>query len=127
MRVPVVLAVLTSLVLSFEVHAQGFASGDRAQPQTRLENGNNYLPACREFANNSHAGNAYMRGSCYGRVAAIFDVSKYLGICAPDGVSGGQMVSVVVQYLERNPARWHEAITVLIIDAMQHAWPCGRR
>ena len=97
------------------------------QSQSDIGSGNAYLPACREFANGVNTGQGYMRGSCSGRVMAIFDVSRALEICAPDGVSGGQAVSVVVQYLDRNPARWHESITLLIIEAMRDAWPCKRR
>jgi hypothetical protein len=42
----------------------------------------------------------------------------------PSGVTVGQMIKVVVQYIEAQPKRLHEDFTALAMEAMFDAWPC---
>jgi Rap1a immunity proteins len=44
--------------------------------------------------------------------------------CRPQGVTTGQMVRVVVAYIERRPERMHEDFRRLAIEAWHEAWPC---
>jgi hypothetical protein len=44
--------------------------------------------------------------------------------CRPQGVTIGQMVGVVVGYIERRPERMHEDFRGLAIEAWHEAWPC---
>jgi hypothetical protein len=42
----------------------------------------------------------------------------------PDGVATGQMVRVVVSYIDARPARMHEPFKGLALEALRAAWPC---
>ena len=44
--------------------------------------------------------------------------------CPSDGVRTGQMVAVVVRWIEQRPQRWHENFKVLALLALHEAWPC---
>jgi hypothetical protein len=49
----------------------------------------------------------------------------YEGVqCRPREVTLGQIVRVVVQYIDSRPARMHEDFRVLAFEAMKAAWPC---
>ena len=52
-----------------------------------------------------------------------------LGGCPPDGVTFGQTRDIVVRFLEQNPAKRHDDFVVLVLEALQLAFPCrpGRR
>jgi hypothetical protein len=47
-------------------------------------------------------------------------------ICVPSEVTMGQVVRVVVQYTDNQPARHHELFGVLAVEALRKAWPCQR-
>jgi Rap1a immunity proteins len=74
---------------------------------------------------------------CLGQVSAIAVVvpivdapivvgplSRDHNWCIPDSVTRGQMVQVVVRWIEERPKRMHEAFVVLTMLALQDAWPC---
>jgi hypothetical protein len=42
----------------------------------------------------------------------------------PDGVTTGQMVRVVVAYIDAQLARMHEEFNLLALEALRDAWPC---
>lgn len=57
--------------------------------------------------------------------AAIEGVSVDITFCIPPGVvTAGQMMDVVVQYLRARPDRRHLSAAILVIDAMDFAFPC---
>jgi hypothetical protein len=81
------------------------------------------LPHCQ-------ARNTLMSAWCHGNVQA----AGYLGgalpppyrNCMPPEIPPGQGVSVVVQYLNVRPQRWHEPFVALAVEALAQAWPCRR-
>jgi hypothetical protein len=46
------------------------------------------------------------------------------GHCTPEGVTQGQILQVVIQYIDAQPARMHEDFRKLALEAMNAAWPC---
>ena len=42
----------------------------------------------------------------------------------PNGVENGQIVRVVVRYIEARPNRMHEQFSALALEAIFDAWPC---
>ena len=44
----------------------------------------------------------------------------------PDGVTGVQMIKVVVAYIDARPARMDENFHTLALAALRDAWPCGK-
>ena len=44
--------------------------------------------------------------------------------CVPDDATNGQMVRVVVNYIDRHPERMHRGFGHLAYDALEEAWPC---
>lgn len=86
---------------------------------------NEAMEGCRFFL--TDPGHATMKqinaqGYCRGAVEALI-VANY---CPPDGVTIGQAVRVVVQYVDDRPSRSNEAFAVLAGEALQVAWPCKR-
>jgi hypothetical protein len=47
-------------------------------------------------------------------------------LCIPGPVTRVQMVRVVVAYIDARPARMHEDIRGLALEALLKAWPCKR-
>jgi hypothetical protein len=47
-------------------------------------------------------------------------------VCAPDGVTIGQTVRVVVKYLHDHPERLHESRLALTLDSLKAAFPCPK-
>jgi hypothetical protein len=67
------------------------------------------------------------QGICTG----IIDTIGLMGVafhrvCLPNGVTTRQAVAVVVQYIDKRPARMHEAFKILAIEALAAAWPCKK-
>ncbi len=46
--------------------------------------------------------------------------------CRPDGVERGQLVSVVLKFIRNHPEDAHRRTGVLIIVALEHAFPCTK-
>jgi hypothetical protein len=69
-----------------------------------------------------NADDAFLQGVGAGIVDGLHyaDVEK----CGPKGVTTGQMVRVVVQYIDSQPARLHEDFKKLTVEAMRKARPC---
>ena len=69
-----------------------------------------------------------MQGSCFGQIAALASVARFLPepitSCPPAEVTYGQVGRVIVAFLEANPNRTHEDFTYLAIEAFREAWPC---
>jgi hypothetical protein len=87
-----------------------------------LETGNDFLPHCKTEAA------SWQNGLCLGMIRGISDLERLLPpaarFCPPSAVTRGQMVRVVVAFLERNPAFLHERFSSLVVLAFRDAWPC---
>jgi hypothetical protein len=79
----------------------------------------------------------FFRGGCLRYVLGIYDAAETEAIwigghstilgwhwCAPDGITAGQIVDVVVRHLRDNPQDRHLDAPGLIAKALSQAWPC---
>jgi hypothetical protein len=74
------------------------------------------------------------KGMCWGYISGINDnemshVASASGkgrrYCLPSGVDLDQLRKVVRQYLDNNPARLHLPSEILVISALEQAFPCS--
>jgi hypothetical protein len=47
-------------------------------------------------------------------------------VCVPDGAVIGQILSIVVRYMHRNPDKLHENFFYLATFALMEVWPCKK-
>jgi Ssp1 endopeptidase immunity protein Rap1a len=98
--------------------------------QDNTDSANFMLPYCKSFLaqdlSRSDLETNFYAGVCAGSIAAFNFVSRSLnkGFCFPEGATHGQMVRVVVAYIEARPARMHENFRDLALEALRKAWPC---
>ena len=83
------------------------------------------MPGCREFIG-ADTGNAHLRGYCVDLVIGVARDAYAPRICLPREVTDEQIVRVVVQYIDSQPARLHEDFVVLAMEALRKTWPCLR-
>jgi hypothetical protein len=88
--------------------------------------GNDLLARCSASASD----NPVQWGVCLGYVMAVADLlgqgRAVAGVraCVAADVTSGQLMDVVRQWLERNPARRHINGAALVAVALQQAFPC---
>jgi hypothetical protein len=88
--------------------------------------GNDLLERCSASA----SANPIQWGVCLGYVMAVADLlgqgRPVSGVraCVSADVTSGQLMDVVRQWLERNPARRHINGAALVAVALQQAFPC---
>jgi len=64
-------------------------------------------------------------GVAFGRVTAVADIMEIRQtMCSPAGSTRGQLTAIVQKYLENHPETRHENDILLIMRALQEAWPC---
>jgi hypothetical protein len=105
-----------------------------AAAERDLLSANTIMPSCQTALgqnwDNPFAG--YRLGSVDGLAAAANIPESFLqpwakqSVCLdiPNGVTGFQMVKVVVAYIDARPARMHENFQTLALEALRNAWPC---
>jgi hypothetical protein len=103
------------------------------------------LPDCKSAIDGDRSGNGFARGFCVGtvlglafmaensdvRVAALsgegqarwFD-ERWHCVKIPGSVTQGQIVGVVVLYIEARPERMQEPFRSLVLEALFDAWSC---
>lgn len=114
-----------TILLALSLFASACA-GEKANAEFDVSSASYIMTGCRSFiARSGDLGTAYASGLCAGKVeaVAVFDS----GICFPSEATVGQMIRVVVRYIELRPARLHENFMILARDAMREVWPCNRR
>lgn len=101
--------------------------------------GNDLLAMCIE---NDFACNAYVRGYTLGLQRGVIrgllhddpvagaaslddQADSASGVCAPGGVTTGQITDVVIKFLKDNPEVRHEGIDILTFRAISQAFPCS--
>jgi hypothetical protein len=67
-----------------------------------------------------------MTEAAVGIVETLRFTGSMLELCIPNAVTNGQMVRVVVKYIEDRPARMHENFKALAVEALRAAWPCKK-
>jgi hypothetical protein len=96
------------------------------------QSANFIMPGCRAaMANNppSQAGLAFQAGLCMGLViGARFMLYRRTDFCAdvPNSVTNGQLLRVVVRYIETRPQDMHQPFMGLAVVALMDAWPCSK-
>ena len=84
------------------------------------------MPGCRSYL---HPDNVtrydFSSGVCSGIVEALMSAGPALGVCHPADSTVDQGVRLVIQYVDRQPARLDENFTALAIEALRKAWPCS--
>jgi hypothetical protein len=71
-------------------------------------------------------------GVCVGVVATLMKLSREgvlqspYNFCAPTGATVGQAQRVIVRYIDVMPERARQDFFGLALEALQHAWPCGK-
>jgi hypothetical protein len=113
------------------------------------DSANYLLPACKAFLvrDNKDPGltAAWMQGVCVGIVETIAFMAANSDVavtalsgagrrqmiqanwrCAniPDEVTKGQLIRVVISYIDARPSRMHEPFKSLALEAILNAWPC---
>jgi hypothetical protein len=96
-------------------------------------NSANYLmPGCKALvalANSGRTADLAGSGVCVGTINTLrtLSVAGLLhSVCIPQHATNGQVARVVVQYIDAQPARWHENFIALAIEALDKAWPCQK-
>ncbi len=94
-----------------------------AQQKQAFESGNELYEQCGYEAVAGSTYGAY----CIGYIAAIADSFNGVLIHIPPGATEGQMVDVVVQFLQANPAIRNDCASDLVFAALQGAFPMGAK
>src|SRR5262245_55960073 len=69
---------------------------------------NSLMPGCRNFVSRKPGNDTQKKGICMGVVRATAELGPLLGACPPDGVIYGQVMTVVVTFIDKRPERMHE-------------------
>jgi len=92
------------------------------------DSANHLLPACRQFIADKSSASVFMLGVCARTIEGLRYMASLLPqekrACPPPSVTNGQVVRVVVAYIERRPQRMHENFKELTLEALHDAWPC---
>src|SRR5215469_11779211 len=90
------------------------------------------MPGCRDAASLITFSNvreseeeASLMGFCAGIVVGLSFNGQVNGICVPAGTTAQLAASIVVQYIDGQPARAHEEFNRLAVDALRANWPCS--
>jgi hypothetical protein len=68
---------------------------------------------------------AYRKGLCAGIIVGLSFMGQPQGICVPAGTTTEQATSIVVQYIDAQPARIHEDFNRFAVEALRANWPCS--
>jgi hypothetical protein len=112
---------LRSLLVSTITASMLFAGSAYAAD---MKSANVMMPHCHDALSNG-VGDRFAAGLCIGMIVGIEYLRKG-GSCAPEGITQGQLLQVVVQYIDARPARIHEDFKLLTVEALNAAWSCKR-
>ena len=90
------------------------------------------MPGCRDAASLitfSNVGESEeqvsLKSFCAGIVVGLSFMGQPYGICVPAGTTSRQATSIVVQYIDGQPARIHEDFNRFAVEALRAHWPCS--
>ena len=91
------------------------------------------MPGCRDaaslitFSSVGESEEQVSRKSfCAGIVVGLGFMSQPYGVCVPAGTTSQQATSIVVEYIDGQPARSHEDFNSLAVEALRANWPCSQ-
>jgi len=97
------------------------------------------LSACRDISKAETNGKTvrlhpnFNTGMCWGAFAVLQDTigivvdnKPFLGVCTPKGSTMTQLISVFVNYAEKNPQRLHEPFFIVAIDSLLEVFKCPK-
>jgi Rap1a immunity proteins len=97
-----------------------------AAPGEELKSANGVMSGCRQYSESTEK--SVEMGWCIGSIEMLRAVGPYLqfSICVPPLATARQVVRVVVQYVDSQPARLNEDFRFLAAEALRATWPCKR-
>ena len=91
---------------------------------------NYFLPGCKGFlvheSTQLSVSEMFMAIRCVGFIEGLGYGVEGTVVCRPNEVTTGQLVAVVVKYIEARPERMHEDFGKLAVEALTASWPCKR-
>lgn len=96
-----------------------------ARAQHDQHSANHIVPGCVDFIQGIGR-EPFLAGVCAGTVDTLTWSHGGRLICRPAEATTGQVVRVVVTFIQARPARMHESFVFLAMDALTEAWPCKR-
>lgn len=70
--------------------------------------------------NKYHESNSMVRGY----FAGVQDAYNGVYFCVESEVKMRQAAEIVIKYTKENPQRWHQSGKILVIEALEKAFPC---
>ena len=105
----------------------GIALGQNSDAKNSDAKSANYIiSGCRSAINDGVDQAPYLAGLCSGKVQGLSYWGEFVNICPAGDVTNGQMIKVVVQYIDSRPDRLQESFFKLATEALRAAWPCKR-
>ena len=89
-----------------------------------------FMPGCRDaaslitFSVRESEEEVARMNFCAGIVVGLSFMGELHGICVPPDTTSEQTASIVVQYIDGQPARTDEDFRSLAIEALRANWPC---
>jgi hypothetical protein len=98
---------------------------DAFAKEADIHSANAVVPGCRFFDGSTTSKNPRFDPFGQGYCVGLLNGLDYDGVrCRPPEIAWGQLVRVVLKYIDIRPERMHEDFRVLAIEAMKTAWPC---
>jgi hypothetical protein len=86
-----------------------------------LQTGNDLSNTCRHFT--SQESSTFDDGVCMGYIAGVGDS---IGFCGGENVTYGQMIKVVLKYMNDHPEQLNQQSSSIIHRALFDAFPCQK-
>ena len=90
------------------------------------------MPGCRDAASLIAFSNVEeskdevsLMSFCAGIVFGLSFMGQPYGICVPAGTTSQQATSIIVQYIDGQPARIQEDFNSFAVEALRANWPCS--